>query len=157
MTAKVENIFVTKVNREQPHETATAVLQAGKGIVGDRYHERALQLLASGDEVQANHISLISKDELDAFLVRNSAEIDYADFRRNVLTSDIDLYALIGKEFRLGDALCLGIEDCAPCAYLAATVHRAVLPELEKKAGLRAIILEDGELRIGDRITLTSD
>ena len=146
MSATVEKIFVSKVRRE-----------AGKGIVGDRYHQRSLELLAAGDEVQSNHISLISKEELDTFLERNDAQIDYGDFRRNVVTSGIDLYALIGKRFRLGSALCLGVEDCAPCAFLAATVHRAVLPELEKKAGLRAIILEDGELAIGDTIAASGD
>jgi len=114
-------------------------------------------LLSAGDEVQSNHISLISKEELDTFLERNDAQIDYGDFRRNVVTSGIDLYALIGKRFRLGSALCLGVEDCAPCAFLAATVHRAVLPELEKKAGLRAIILEDGELAIGDSIAASGN
>ncbi|PCI73443.1 MAG: hypothetical protein COB20_16215 [SAR86 cluster bacterium] len=110
-----------------------------------------------GDQVQPNHVSLISKEELDSFLERNNAEIDYANFRRNVLTSGIDLYGLIGKQFRLGSALCQGVEDCEPCAFLAATVHRAVLPELEMKAGLRAIILEDGDLKIGDTITPTGD
>lgn len=157
MSAIVENIFITKVRREQPQEIAAAKLEAGKGIVGDRYHERALEFLAAGDEVQANHISLISKEELDSFLENNGAEIDYRDFRRNVLTSGIDLYGLIGKQFRLGGALCQGVEDCEPCAFLAATVHRAVLPELEKKAGLRAIILEDGDLKVGDTITATGD
>lgn len=157
MSASVENIFITKTRREQPQETANAKLIAGQGIKGDRYHERALELLAAGDEVQANHITLISKEELDGFLERNSAAIDYADFRRNVLTSGIDLYGLIGKRFRLGSALCQGVEDCAPCAFLAATVHHAVLPDLQKKAGLRAIILEDGDLKVGDTITASSD
>lgn len=157
MGATVENIFITKTRRGQPQELAAVKLEAGKGIVGDRYHERSLEFLAAGDEVQANHISLISKEELDGFLQRNNAEIDYADFRRNVLTSGIDLYSLIGKKFRLGSALCQGVEDCEPCAFLAATVHRAVLPELEKKAGLRAIILEDGDLKVGDTLTSTGD
>lgn len=157
MSATVENIFITKTRRGQPQEIAAVKLDAGKGIIGDRYHERSLEFLASGDEVQANHISLISKEELDGFLLRNNAKIDYADFRRNVLTSGIDLYSLIGKKFRLGSALCQGVEDCEPCAFLAATVHRAVLPELEKKAGLRAIILEDGDLKVGDTLTPTGD
>lgn len=157
MSASIGNIFITKVRREQPKEIAAAKLEAGKGIVGDRYHQRSLELLAAGDEVQANHISLISQEELDNFLEHNAAKIDYADFRRNVLTSGIDLYGLIGKKFRLGSALCQGVEDCAPCAFLAATVHRAVLPELEKKAGLRAIILEDGDIKVGDTITATGD
>jgi MOSC domain-containing protein YiiM len=153
MSATVQNIFITKTRREQPQEIAAAKLEAGKGIIGDRYHKRALELLAVGDSVPSNHISLISKEELDGFLERNNAAIEYADFRRNVLISGIDLYGLIGKKFRLGSALCQGVEDCEPCAFLAATVHRAVLPDLEKKAGLRAIILEDGDLKVGDTIT----
>lgn len=153
MNGSVENIYITPVRREQPQAAASVQLEAGKGIKGDRYHARSLELIAAGDAVQSNHISLIAKEELDAFLARNDAAIDYGDFRRNVVTSGIDLYGLIGKQFRLGDALCQGVEDCAPCAFLAATVHRAVLPELEKKAGLRAIILESGELKPGDAIS----
>lgn len=157
MKGTVEDIFITKVRREQPQRVAPVRLEAGKGIVGDRYHKRSLELIAAGDEVQSNHITLISKEELDTFLKCNEAEIDYADFRRNVLTSGIDLFALIGKRFRLGTALCQGVEDCAPCAFLAATVHRAVLPELKEKAGLRAIILEDGMLDIGDAVMPVED
>ncbi|MEZ7831493.1 MAG: MOSC domain-containing protein [Gammaproteobacteria bacterium] len=157
MNPTVENIFITKTRREQPHEIEAAKLEAGKGIVGDRYHERALEFLAVGDQVPSNHISVISKEELAGFLERNNAEIDYADFRRNVLTSGIDLRELIGRQFKLGSALCQGIEDCDPCVFLAATVHRSVLPEMKEKAGLRAIILEDGDLKIGDTITLIGD
>ena len=152
MTGTVENLYITKMHREQPQPIESAQLEAGKGIAGDRYHQRSLELLAAGDDVQANHLSLISKEELDAFLERNDTQIDYGNFRRNVLTTGIDLYELIGKKFKLGGALCQGVEDCEPCAFLAATVHRAVLPELKKKAGLRAIILEDGEVNIGDTI-----
>ena len=157
MNPTVENIFITKTRREQPYEIEAAKLEAGKGIVGDRYHERALEFLAVGDQVPSNHISVISKEELAGFLERNNAEIDYADFRRNVLTSGIDLRELIGRQFKLGSALCQGIEDCDPCAFLAATVHHSVLPEMKEKAGLRAIILEDGDLKIGDTITLIGD
>jgi MOSC domain-containing protein YiiM len=157
MNPTVENIFITKTRREQPHEIEAAKLEAGKGIVGDRYHERALEFLAMGDQVPSNHISVISKEELAGFLERNNAEIDYADFRRNVLISGIDLRELIGRQFKLGSALCQGIEDCDPCAFLAATVHHSVLPEMKEKAGLRAIILEDGDLKIGDTITMIGD
>jgi len=157
MSATVENIFITKTRREQPQEITAVKLEAGKGIVGDRYHQRSMEFLAAGDQVQSNHISLISREELDGFLERNDADIAYADFRRNVLTSGIDLYGLIGKKFRLGSALCQGVEDCEPCAFLAATVHRAVLPDLKKRAGLRAIILEDGNLNVGDTIKPTGD
>ena len=89
---------------------------------------------------------------MDTFLARNNAEIDYGDFRRNIITSGVDLNALVGKEFLLGNVLCKGTELCEPCAFLAATVHRAVLPELINKGGLRATVLSDGEIGAGSEI-----
>ncbi len=157
MTGTVERIYIIKQRREVPQQVESAVLEASKGIVGDRYHQHALECLDAGDEVQQNHLSLIEQEQLDAFLVRNNAEIDYGNFRRNIVTSGIDLNALVGKQFRVGHALCMGVEFCEPCAFLAATVHRAVLPELEEKAGLRAVVLEDGSVDAGNEIVPAQD
>jgi MOSC domain-containing protein YiiM len=157
MTALVEDIYISKERRKPLQTVETVQLEAGKGIVGDRYHEQAVKQLATGDTVKPNHLSLIAKEELDAFLANNNAQIPYRDFRRNILTRGIDLNSLVGTKFRVGDALCQGIEYCEPCAFLAATVHRAVLPELQEKAGLRAIILEDGNLEVGSSIVPVED
>lgn len=147
MVASVEKIYITRQRRQAPQAVDSVKLEAGRGILGDRYHHRAAE-----DEVQQNHLSLISKEELDAFLARHKVEIEYGNFRRNILTTGIDLNSLLGKRFKVGQALCQGIELCEPCAFLAATVHRAVLPELEEKAGIRAIILEGGNLQVGNTI-----
>ena len=45
-------------------------------------------------------------------------EITAAESRRNVLTRGIDLNALVGKRFRVGDVECVGVELCEPCKHL---------------------------------------
>jgi MOSC domain-containing protein YiiM len=105
--------------------------------------------------VPENHLSLIDKSVLDDFLANQAKDsgLEYADFRRSLITSGIDLNALVDKEFMVGTARCRGIELCEPCAFLAATVHRAVLPGLVNRGGLRAIIIKSGSAEIGSSVT----
>jgi MOSC domain-containing protein YiiM len=148
----VEQIFIVKQRRSEVTELASAELEAGKGIVGDRYHAQAQKLISEGKSVPNNHISFIAKEELENFLSTQNSELGFGDFRRSVVTSGIDLNALVGKQFKVGDSLCFGDELCEPCAYLAATVHRAVLPGLVGKGGLRATILSSGSISAGSVI-----
>ncbi|MFK7864801.1 MAG: MOSC domain-containing protein [Pseudohongiellaceae bacterium] len=149
---QVEKIFIALESRGAVLEIENAELEAGKGILGDRYHSRAEQLIAEGKKVPDNHISFIAKEELDAFLKTNNSDLNLSDFRRSVITTGVDLNSLVGKEFTVGDALCYGAELCEPCAFLAATVHRKVLPELVEKGGLRATVIRDGSITAGSKI-----
>lgn len=142
----VERIFIVKERRSKVTELESAELEVGKGIVGDRYHAQSEKLIREGKSSPDNHISFIAKEELEVFLDVHNSELDFGDFRRNIVTSGIDLNALVGKRFKVGDSLCFGNELCEPCAYLAATVHRAVLPQLVGKGGLRATILQNGSI-----------
>ena len=76
------------------------------------------------------------------------------DFRRGVITEGIDLNALVGKTFMVGDVRVYGAELCEPCAYLASITTQAVLPGLVHKGGLRGRILDSGTLSVGDEITV---
>ncbi len=149
---KVERVYIAASKRQAVESIDSAELEAGKGIVGDRYHTLALQYLEKGMTVPDNHISFIDKDKIDEFVDRHSLEADYGDFRRSVITRGIDLNALVGKHFKAGDALCYGVELCEPCSQLARIIHKAVLPEMAETAGLRAIIVESGGLKPGDSI-----
>lgn len=155
MTGKVERIYIAENKRDSATPVEKAVLAASKGIVGDRYYSRSIELSESGGAPTIKNISLIAREELDTFLANNNAEIDYGDFRRNIITSGVDLNSLLGKQFLLGSVLCRGTELCEPCAFLAATVHRAVLPELLNKGGVRATVLSDGEIEAGSEIKFT--
>lgn len=154
MSGEIESIYIAINKRERVIQVDSAVLEAGTGIIGDRYHARSEQLISEGNPTKNNHLTLIEKEKLDEFLQANSATQDYGDFRRNIVTSGIDLNALVGKKFRVGETVCEGFELCEPCAFLAESVHRAVLPDLVHKAGLRAKIIEGGNISTGDEIAI---
>src|SRR5436853_6042757 len=68
-------------------------------------------------------------------------------FRRNVITSGVDLNDWIGEEFEIQGVRFRGIEECKPCYWM----DRAFAPGAEEflrgRGGLRAMILTDGKLR----------
>ena len=98
-------------------------------------------------------LTLVSIEALDEFLTALEPELSHGDFRRNIVTSGVDLNALVGREFEVDGVRCRGIETCEPCAHLAQTVSPLVLPHLIHKAGLRAEVLTSGEVKIGGVIT----
>ena len=69
------------------------------------------------------------------------------------MTRDIDLNALVGAEFRVGDVTLRGIELCEPCAHLASITEQNVLKGMVHRAGLRAQIVSDGTITVGDTLT----
>ena len=92
-------------------------------------------------------------------LVRRSFELaaagsvlDFVGSPRNVLTRGVDLTALIGRTFRIGDVLCEGRRQCEPCAPLERLSGPGVLRPLIHKGGLRVEVRSDGEIRLGDPI-----
>ncbi len=154
MLGQVEAIYITANKRGAPRQVQEASLEAGKGIVGDRYHSLATDLLARQQPVPDNHLTLVTAEALDTFLSANTSSMGYGDFRRNLITRGIDLNPLVGKEFLVGEVRCLGVELCEPCAIIARVAHPAVLPQLVHKAGLRANILSDGEINPGAHLEL---
>ena len=155
MTGTLEHIYLVAEKRGETETREKIELEAGLGIVGDRYHTYAKSCLAAEDPVPENLLSLIDKSVLDDFLANQAKDsgLEYADFRRSLITSGVDLNALVDKEFMVGTARCRGIELCEPCAFLAATVHRGVLPGLVNRGGLRAIIIKSGSAEIGSAVT----
>lgn len=149
---KIKEIYIARSKRQPVEQVEVANLEAGKGIVGDRYHQLAEQHLAKSMDVMQNHVSLVEREALDKFMLDHGLNCDYGDFRRSVITTGIDLNALVGKQFRMGDAVLYGIELCEPCSYLASIIHKAVLPEMAVSAGLRATVIESGSIKAGDSL-----
>jgi MOSC domain-containing protein YiiM len=75
-----------------------------------------------------------------------------ADARRNVVTRGVDLDALIGRRFRVGEVECVGRRRCEPCAHLQRISKPGILRALVHRGGLRADVLAGGAIRIGDRV-----
>ena len=150
--ASVVEIFIASAGGETPHAVPLAQLVAGKGIVGDRYHDDtgtfSYRLAGKPDA----ELTLIAREEIDAFNAATGQVLTGADLRRNVVTEGVDLAALVGRDFRLGSVRLRGHRLCEPCAHLAGLVGDGVLEVMAHKAGLRAQILEGGTLKPGDAL-----
>jgi MOSC domain-containing protein YiiM len=86
----------------------------------------------------------------------HGVEITAAESRRNVLTRGIDLNALVGKRFRVGNVECLGVQLCEPCTSLEGMTRPGVIKGLVHRGGLNADILSDGEIAVGDEVAAVS-
>ncbi len=140
---RVEGIFIG------PQDTLPAGIErvrahAGKGLEGNRY------FFDTAPPGQA--LTLIAAEALEALETETGIELSAAESRRNVLVRGIDVNALVGKRFRVGEVECLGVELCEPCAHLQRLTKPGVLKGLVHRAGLNADILTDGEIAVGDRV-----
>jgi hypothetical protein len=72
--------------------------------------------------------------------------------RRQVTVRGVRLNDLVGKRFRVGDVECVGRRLCEPCAHLE-RLSPGTLRPLVHRGGLRADLLGDGVIRVGDRVS----
>lgn len=154
MNGEIAAIYRASAAGVPMQSISVAKLESGEGIVGDRYHLQAGTF--SGKLKQGGlddwHVTLIEAEEIDEFAKSAEIELEYGDLRRNIVTRNVRLNALVGQQFRIGDVLLMGIRLCEPCAYLATLVSPRVLPELVGRAGLRASIITGGSISPGDGI-----
>ena len=123
---------------------------AGVGLEGDRYATG--NGTYSPDPRTDRHITLIEAEEIEALAERDGILLEPGETRRNVTTRGIRLNELVGRRFRVGGIECEATRLCEPCQGLTDHIGKPVLKPLAHRAGLRALILTDGEIALGDEI-----
>ena len=122
--------------------------RAGRGLDGDRYAAGAGTFTPRAGRRPGYDLTLIAGEVLDE-LAAAGRVLDFAGTRRNVLTRGIDVNALVGRRFRIGDVLCEGRRLCEPCVHLDRLSGPGILRPLIHRGGLRADVLTDGEISPG--------
>jgi hypothetical protein len=117
---------------------------AGRGLTGDRYFVAAGTF--SNPYSDGHELTLIEAEVVDGL------GLPPEEARRNVVTRGIDLNALVGRRFRVGEAECVGRRLCEPCAHLQRLTHPGILRDLVHRGGLRADIVSGGAIRVGDDV-----
>jgi hypothetical protein len=122
--------------------------RAGRGFDGDRYAAGAGTFSPRAGRRPGYDLTLVAAEVLDEMAAAGRA-LDFAGTRRNVLTRGIDVNALVGRRFRIGDVLCEGRRLCEPCVHLDRLSGPGILRPLIHRGGLRADALTDGVIRLG--------
>ena len=121
-----------------------------RGIRGDRYAEGGGKFSADGKPGRA--VTLVEIEALEALAREEGIELEPWALRRNVVTRDVPLNHLVGREFTVGDVVLRGVKLCEPCAYLAEKTATDVRRSLAHRAGLRADVVREGVIRPGDAV-----
>jgi MOSC domain-containing protein YiiM len=122
----------------------------GRGLEGDRYFRRTGTY--SGSAGADRELTLIEVEAIDALHRDYGIALEPAETRRNVATRGVALNHLVGRVFRIGSATARGIRLCEPCSHMEKLAGKRVRPGLVHRGGLRAEILSEGWIRVGDEV-----
>lgn len=147
---RVEGIQISPAGSAPMQAVTEAHAVAGRGLEGDRYFRaNGTYSKKAGPD---RELTLIEAEAVEGFASEYGGQFDPRDSRRNILTRDVPLNHLVGREFRIGDVVLRGIRLCEPCGHLAKLTGQKVVPGLVHRGGLRAQIVVTGTIRVGDII-----
>lgn len=144
-TSRGHNFFGRHGNPSGTHELVEQteiVCVAGRGIRGDRFFDHP--------ENHSGQITFFSSEVFEDVCNQLGVTGKHPRLtRRNVITSGVDLNALIGEEFTLQGVRFQGVEECRPCYWMDRAIAPGAEAALRHRGGLRARILTTGRLRAG--------
>jgi MOSC domain-containing protein YiiM len=121
----------------------SAEVEAGRGIVGDRYHG-----------TKHRHVTMQSAESLGEATAAYGAEVPPELTRRN-LTVDTGLVPRDpGARITVGSVVLEVVRVAAPCKLLDDTIGRGAQEALRRRAGSVCRVLVGGTVRVGDEVFL---
>jgi MOSC domain-containing protein YiiM len=139
----VAEIHVAKATRLPMRSVERVEAEAGKGIVGDRYHG-----------TRHRHVTVQSATALAEAAELLGREIPAALTRRNLTVSDGVVPRDPGSRIRIGDVLLEVVRVAAPCKLLDDTIGVGAQEALRRRGGSVCRVLESGVVRLGDEVAL---
>ena len=145
--SKIELINITNTSDSNTCYVNQAFLERNKGIVNDRYYNHYKN--------KKEQVTFINLEEIEAFNKNIGKNVEYKDFRRNIIISGIDISKYINKRIIIQNVVLKIHELCQPCNYLQKKLD---IPNLVKllvnKSGVRAEIISSGFISVGDKIKI---
>lgn len=117
--------------------------EAGKGLVGDRYHG-----------TRHRHVTLQSQQALDLAAADLGSPIEPAGTRRNVTIDVGEVPTTPGTRIRVGEVLLEVVRVAAPCRLLDDNLGTGAMAALRRRAGSVCRVLESGTITVGDPVVL---
>ena len=145
--AKIKAINITNLSGKNTFYVNQAILSKNKGILNDRYYENFKN--------RYEQVTLIESENIDYFNKTVKNKFKYKDFRRNIITSGIDLNDTINKKIQINDVILKVHQLCQPCRYLQNKLNiKNLVKLLVNKSGVCAEVVESGKISIFDQIRI---
>jgi len=120
--------------------------EAGKGLVGDRYHGS-----------KHRHVTVQSAEALEAAAGDLGRPVPPIGTRRNITISHGEVPAAPGTRVRIGPVLLEVVRVAAPCKLLEDNLGPGAPAALRRRAGSAFRVLEGGAISVGDPVVVLPD
>jgi MOSC domain-containing protein YiiM len=115
------------------------------GLEGDRYRN------AGG----SRQVTLIQAEHLQAMASYLGKEsVDPKLTRRNIVVKGINLLALKGQRFQIGQAILEYSGECHPCSRMEENFGPGGYNAMRGHGGITAKVIRGGEIRVGDTVSV---
>jgi MOSC domain-containing protein YiiM len=142
---KVSEIGICKNKGEKLLSMDHVEAVASKGLANDRKYKE--------NNSKLSQITLIEIENINYFNSISKTNISPISFRRNIITENVKLNDLVGKEFFVGNVKLKAHDLCRPCKYLQDKLKQNnFIKEFMLRGGLRCEILSSGKITVGDII-----
>ena len=142
---EVVKIGIASIKGNQIQNVDKVEVLKGKGLLDDRKF--------SENNQKERQITLIEIENINYFNNISKTNISPLNFRRNIVTKNVRLNDLVGKEFFVGNIKLKAHDLCRPCKYLQDKLKQNnFVKEFLHKGGVRCEILSNGKIFVGDLI-----
>ena len=145
-TSTVVAIHIAPATRLPMKSVASVQAEAGKGLVGDRYHGS-----------KHRHVTVQAADDIAEAARVYGADIALPATRRNITVSLGPVPTQPGTKLRVGNVELEVVRVAAPCKLLEDEIGAGAKAALRRRAGTVCRLLTSGELRVGDQFDADLD
>jgi MOSC domain-containing protein YiiM len=146
----VTALFVAPKAAQEMLAVAQVRAWADRGLEGDRFFRDSWRALKRPDKA----VTLIESETLESAAAELGAEGLAQKSRRNIVTRGVPLVDLLDREFLVGTVRLRGIRLFEPCGHLVKlSGMKGIFKALEHRSGLKAAVLGDGVIHVGDPIS----
>ena len=148
----IQAIYISTKHKTPLIKLTHANCIAGLGIEGDRNFGKK--------KWPGQNITLIESEAIELFNREMGQDINWRSTRRNIVTTGVRLNELVGQFFMLGSIQCYGVELCEPCSLLGKYLENErisanqIIKAFQYSGGLRADIVTDGVIQVGDNLVV---
>ena len=147
----VAGIFVAPQSAAEMTALSQVRAFADRGLEGDRFFRDSWNAVNRSDKA----VSFIEDEVLQLAARELGLESIAQKTRRNIVTRGVPLIELLHREFTVGGVLMRGIRLFEPCGHLVKVSKLpGIFKALDHRSGLKAAILSNGVIRLGDDIAL---
>lgn len=138
----VTAIHLAPATRLPTRSVSTVDAEAGKGLVGDRYHG-----------TRHRHVTIQSASQLAEGAAELGSPVEPGATRRNITVSTGDIPDRPGQRIRVGEVELEVVRVAAPCKLLDDAIAPGARLALRRRAGSVCRVLTSGSIAVGDEVT----